>query len=123
MILHTAALLAVVASLHFGPLQSHRATVYSGPCDGQSNVMADGTRIDGAGNLWHGGRRVDDHALASSYLPLGTQVRFTRRVFGSRDWTVRDSGGEFDLYRPHCDWAGWPGLTNPTLTYRVEENR
>lgn len=105
--------------LALSPVQSHRATVYSGPCDGQGTVMADGTTIDGAGNLWHGGRRVSDDAIASTFLPLGAHVRFTRRVFGSTSWTVRDSGGAFDLYRPNCDYAGWPGLTNPTLTFRV----
>jgi hypothetical protein len=110
---------ALALALSFGPVQSHRATVYSGPCDGQGTVMADGTRIDGAGNLWHGGHRVSDDALASTFLPLGSHVRFTRRVFGSRDWTVRDSGGAFDLYRPNCNWTGWPGLTNPVLTFRV----
>jgi hypothetical protein len=110
------AALALFASLHLG---SHRATVYSGPCDGQGTVMADGTRIDGAGHLWHSGHRVSDDALASTFLPLGSHVLFARRVFGSRGWTVRDTGGAFDLYRPNCNYAGWPGLQNPVLTFSV----
>lgn len=104
-----------------GPMQHHVATVYSGPCDGQSNSMADGTTIDGAGHLWHRHRRVDDHALASSFLRVGTRILFTRKVFGAREWTVRDSGGSFDLYRPNCDYSGWPGLNNPSLSYRIEQ--
>jgi 3D (Asp-Asp-Asp) domain-containing protein len=101
-------------------LESHRATVYSGPCDGQSNVMADGTHINPDGSLEHNGKHVSSFALASSFLRLGTHVHFTRRVFGNKNWTVRDTGGEFDLYRPNCNYSGWPGLTNPTLyfTYR-----
>jgi len=81
--------------------------------------MADGTTIEADGSLRHGGRPVSIHALASSFLALGTHVHFTRRVFGSKNWTVRDSGGEFDLYRPNCNYSGWPGLTNPVLYYRT----
>lgn len=104
---------------NLGPLQSHRATVYSGHCDGQSNSMADGTHLAEDGQLYHRGRHVDIHALASSFLPLGTRIRFARKVFGSTDWTVRDSGGAFDLYRPNCNYSGWPGLNNLVLYYRV----
>lgn len=101
------------------PLYSHRATVYSGPCDGQSNSMADETHIQSDGSLRRRGHPVPVYALASSFLHLGTHVHFTRRVFGSKDWTVRDSGGEFDLYRPNCNYSGWPGLSNPILYYRI----
>lgn len=79
--------------------------------------MADGTHIEANGSLSRRGHSVDIHALASSFLPLGTHVHFTRRVFGSKNWTVRDSGGEFDLYRPNCNYSGYPGLTNPELYY------
>lgn len=82
--------------------------------------MADGTTIAGTGKLYKEGRQVDIHALASSFLPLGTHVHFTRRVFGSQNWTVRDSGGEFDLYRPNCNYTGYPGTTNPVLYYTVQ---
>lgn len=82
--------------------------------------MADGTHIEANGGLVRNGKAVNVHALASSFLPLGTHVHFTRRVFGSQDWTVRDTGGEFDLYRPNCDYTGWPGLTNPTLYYMTK---
>jgi len=82
--------------------------------------MADGTQIQSNGSLRYGGRRVDNHVLASSFLPLHTHVVFTRQVFGKRTWIVRDSGGEFDLYRPNCNYTGWPGLTNPVLYYRIE---
>lgn len=121
------ALTMAASASALGALESHIATVYSGACDGQSNVMADGTTIDSAGRLWHrrsnghGVEQVDNHVLASAFLPLGTRVRFTRKVFGAKIWTVRDSGGAFDLYRPNCDYSGWPGLTNPTLSYhRIE---
>lgn len=106
--------LAVVASL-WGSYHAHRATVYSGACDGQSNIMADGTTIQPDGSLRHHGVRVDDHVLASSTLPLGARIRFTHKVFGSRFWTVRDTGGAFDLYRPNCAFGRWG---NPTLTYQ-----
>lgn len=103
----------------WGPLESHQSTVYSGECDGQSNIMADGTQIESDGSLrWHK-EVVTTDAIASSFLPLGTKVQFTRPVFGAREWTVRDSGGEFDLYRPNCNYSGWPGLINPKLRYRV----
>lgn len=117
-----ATLLISVASAqaqHLGPLQHHVTTVFSGPCDGQSNHMADGTSIDGAGQLRRRGKHVDEHVLASSFLPLGTRIRFSRAVFGVRIWIVRDSGGAFDLYRPNCDYSGWPGLSNPMLYFRV----
>lgn len=106
--------LAVVASL-WGSYHTHQATVYSGACDGQTNIMADGTRIIADGSLRHHGRRVNNHVLASSFLPLGTIIRFTHKVFGARLWTVRDSGGAFDLYRPNCRFGRW---NNPTLTYQ-----
>lgn len=81
--------------------------------------MADGTIINQDGSLSFHGKHVDDHVLASSFLAPHTRIRFTRKVFGSTDWIVRDSGASFDLYRPNCDYAGWPGLTNPVLSYRV----
>lgn len=102
-----------------GPVEEHRATVYSGECNHQSNHMADGTKImEPGGALFHDGKPVDIHALASSYIPVGTRIKFDLKVFGSRYWTVRDSGGEFDLYRPDCNYSGSPGLTNPRLRFR-----
>lgn len=81
--------------------------------------MSDGTHIEGDGSLTHHGRHIDVHAIASSFLHAGTHVHFTRRVFGVKDWYVHDSGAPFDLYRPNCNYSGWPGLTNPTLYYRI----
>jgi hypothetical protein len=101
------------------PVYAHQETVYSGPCDGQSNHMADGTQIEANGELRRRGRPVNIHALASSFLPIGTHVRFTRRVFGVKDWWVHDTGAEFDLYRPNCNYSGWPGLDNVVLKYRI----
>ncbi len=98
---------SAAATVRLGPEQHHTATVYSGPCDAQSTIMADGTSI-------YSPRA--QHSLASMFLRLGTRIRFDRRVFGSRWWTVRDTGGTFDLYVPDCAFGSW---NNPLLGYRI----
>ena len=103
----------------WGPPQFHIATVYSGECDGQTDKMADGTTIDerhGGILIDRHGKHVDSHALASNFLPLGAHIRFSHPVYGSTEWTVRDSGGAFDLYVPKCRYGSWG---NPNLEYRV----
>lgn len=76
--------------------------------------MADGTHIEANGSLVRNGKPINVHVLASSFLALGTHVHFTHRVFGSENWTVRDTGGEFDLYVPNCKFGRW---NNPRLYY------
>ncbi len=94
-----------------GPLQTvGRATVYSGPCDGQTTVLADGHSIYNAPGHW----------IASTFLRLGTRIRFTRPVFGATDYTVRDTGGYFDVYVPDCKFGSW---NNPSLSFRVITSR
>lgn len=96
-----------------GPHQALTFTHYSGPCDGQNTVFADGHSIYDP--------RIDKHVIASaSAIPMHAIVRFDRPVYGSRVWTVRDSGGYADLYRPDCNYGpGWPGDANPRIGFRI----
>lgn len=99
------AALAVIASLSFGPVQSHRATFYSvPPCDNQGTITASGQHV-------HFG------VIASNFLPLYTRLRLTKPLHGRRDFQVLDTGAAFDVWLPCGSWTrGW---TNPTLSYQV----
>lgn len=97
--------LAFHPGLHLGPSESHRATFYSvPPCDRQGTHTASGQHV-------HFG------VIASNFLPLGTRLRFSRPLFGRRNFQVLDTGAPFDIWLPCGPWTrGW---NNPTITYRV----
>ena len=104
-LLSFAAVLAAVAALHLGPVQSHRATYYSvPPCDNQGTITASGERV-------HFG------VIASNFLPLRTRIRMERPIHGRRFFQVLDTGAAFDVWLPCGPWAAeWQ---NPVLKYRV----